>query len=188
MSRARTGTTAIFAALASTALAQSAGAVEREHHLGGDVGGSVLVIGNKSTPDVGGGVGAHWKYGLSDDLDLMAEGAWSLVAPGQTGGPRTPGTYPAWVANADVGVGYVLDVLRWVPYVGVLAGGYALAGGTVDGAKVLPGGAVALGLDYRFDRHLAGGVAVREHVLFTQISTYPSFMQAFARVEYTWGW
>jgi hypothetical protein len=176
-------------AVASMALARSASAVEREHHVGVDAGGSALVIGDKSTPDVGGGVGAHWKYGLSDEFDLMAEGAWCLVALGDAErGAKTPGTRPAWVANADVGVDYVIDVLRWVPYIGVLAGGYALSGGTVDGVKMRPGAAIALGLDYRFGRSLAAGVAVREHFLFTDVSTYPSFTQAFARVEYTFGW
>jgi hypothetical protein len=179
---------AIVAALAFTALARTASAVEREHHAGVDLGGAALSIADKSSLDVGPGVGGHYKYGLSDEFDLMAEGAWSLVAPGQTGGPKAPGTLPAWVANADVGVDYVFDVLRWVPYAGVLAGGYALAGGTVDHVQLRPGVAAAVGVDYRFNRDFAAGIAVRQHLLFTDATTYPSFTQAFARVEWTWGW
>jgi hypothetical protein len=170
-------------------------AVEREHHLGADAGGSMLVIGDKSTPafsasthpDVGGGVGAHWTYGLSDAFNLMVEGAWSLVALGEASDPKTPTTRPAWVANADVGLGYVFDVLRWVPYGGVLVGGYALSGGSIHGVKVLPGLELALGLDYRLNRRFAVGLALREHLMY-ETSKYPSFSQAFARFEYTWGW
>jgi hypothetical protein len=173
--------------IAGMALASRAAAVEREHHVGIDAGGSVLVMNDKT--DVGGGVGGHWAYGLSDAFNLMAEGSWSLVALGekvQVAG--TQGTHPTSVVNAGVGVGYVLDVLRWVPYAGLLAAGYALAGGTIAGVKVRPGVTIALGLDYRFDRKWAAGFAFRQHMLVSEMSTYPSFTQLFARLEYTWGW
>jgi len=164
-----------------------ANAVEREHHLGVDAGGSMLVIDGKSTPDIGGGGGGHWTYGLNDAFNLMVEGAWSLVALSEARGDTIPPTRPTWVANADVGVSYVFDVLQWVPYAGVLVGGYALSGGTISGIKLLPGFELALGLDYRFDRRLAAGVAFRQHMT-SEVSTYPSFTQLFARIEYTWGW
>jgi hypothetical protein len=103
--------------LASSASASAAWAVEREQHLGVDVGGGLLVIGNKSTSDLGASAMAHYTYGLNDAFNLMVEGGYSLVALGQTAdSPRTPQTYPAWIANADVGIGYVFDVLTWVPY------------------------------------------------------------------------
>jgi hypothetical protein len=178
----------LLVCVATLALARPVRAVEREHHLGADVGGAVLLVGDKSTPDIGGAVGAHWAYGLSDAFNLMVEGTWSLVSLGQSSGKGIPSTRPSWVGSAGVGVGYVFDVLSWVPYAGVLVGGYALSGGSIGGVDVLPGVAIALGLDYRFTRRLAGGVALRQHVLVTDTSTYPSFTQAFARVEYTWGW
>jgi hypothetical protein len=175
-------------AVACGSLAPSARAVEREHHLGVDAGGSMLVIGDKSTPDVGAGVGAYWAYGLSDAFNLMAETGWSLVALHETPqSASTPRTRPAWVANAGAGIGYVFDVLRWVPYAGVLVEGYALSGGTIHGVSILPGAAIALGFDYRFSRSMAAGAALRQH-MFLDMSTYPSFTQLFARLEYTWGW
>jgi len=179
--------------LAAAAMGWSARAraVEREHHVGIDAGGAILVIGDKSTADVGAGFGAHYAYGLSDAFMIMAEGAWSLVAVGETAqDAKTPHTRPASVTNADVGIAYVFDVMRWVPYAGVLIGGYALYGGTIDGVKILPGAALALGLDYRFNRNLSAGVAFRQHMIANDmtLTTYPSFTQAFARVEYTWGW
>jgi hypothetical protein len=180
--------TAAALAAGLAAVASPALAVEREQQVGVDLGASVLVVNGKSSADVGGGAGAHWSYGVTDAFNLMVEGAWSLLAPGEKmQGASTPRTRPAWGANADVGVAYVFDVLRWVPYVGLLGGGYALSGGTISGTKWLAGGALALGCDYRLNRSLAAGVAVRQHML-TDPGTYPSFTQVFARLEYTWGW
>ncbi len=174
--------------LASTALAAPARAVEHEQHLGVDVGGNMLVIGGKSTTDLGGTAMVHYTYGLSDVFDLMFEGQYSLVALGQTAdGPKTPHTYPEWIANANVGIGYVFDVLTWVPYAGILVGGYGLSGGTIQGTKFLPGVELALGLDYRIGPSIAVGVAGRQHLL-SETDTYPSFTQLLARFEYIWGW
>ncbi len=92
------------------------------------------------------------------------------------------------VSNVDVGLAYVLDVLRWVPWGAVELGGYALTGNPVGGSQVLPGAAIALGLDYRFDRSWAAGIVLRQHLLFTDTSTFPSFTQGLLRVGYTWGW
>jgi hypothetical protein len=169
-------------------VATPAGAVERENHLGVDTGGSMLVIADKSTPSVGAGLGAHWTYGLSDAFNLVVDGSWSLVAIGEKPlNASTPATRPATVSTLDAGIAYVLDVLRWVPWGGVLVGGYALGGGTIPGVKFLPGVELALGLDYRITRSWAAGVSFRQHVL-SDLSKYPSYTQAFARLEYTWGW
>jgi hypothetical protein len=164
-----------------------AGAVEREHHVGADLGGTMLMVNNKSSPDVGGGVGAHWTYGLSDAFNLMVEATWSLVAIETLDSKSTPRNRPTWVGNADVGVAYVFDVLTWVPYAGLLVGGYALDGGTIRGTVFLGGLSIAAGLDYRLSRSFAIGVALRQHMV-TDPNTYPSLSQAFARAEYTWGW
>jgi len=85
-------------------------------------------------------------------------------------------------------VGYVFDILRWVPYAAILAGGYVLSGGSIEGARLRPGFEFEVGLDYRFDRSFKVGVVGREHMLFTDLSTYPAFVQVLARAEYTWGW
>lgn len=182
-------TRAVAAALvvASVVFARPVFAVEREQQLGADLGGSMLIVSGKNAPDVGGLVGTHWTYGISDALNLMVEAQWSLVALNEKPSASTPPIRPLWAANADVGVGYVFDVLRWVPYAGVLAGGYDLSGGTIAGSKILLGAAIAIGCDYRFGRTLAAGIALRQHML-SDASTYPSFTQAFARLEYTWGW
>jgi hypothetical protein len=157
---------------ALVAVAAPAGAVERENAIGADAGGAMLVVANKSATDIGASVGLHYTYGLSEGLT----------------DPTTPHTRPTNVTNADVGLAYVLDVLRWVPWGALEIGGYALDGGTLDGVKGEIGAAIALGLDYRLDRSWSLGASGREHLLFTDMSTYPSFMQLLARVEYVWGW
>lgn len=173
-------------AIAVVSFAPRAGAVEREHHAGVDAGMSMLVLKDKT--DVGGALGGHWAYGLSDVFNLMAEATWSLVALGETvQDVHTPRTHPTNVVNLGVGMAYVFDVLQWVPYAGLLVGGDALFGGTIGRATILPGATVAVGLDYRFRRQWAAGVAFRQHFL-TDMSTYPSFTHVFARVEYNWGW
>jgi hypothetical protein len=171
------------------ALGRPAAAVERENAIGVDAGGAIFVVSQKSSQDVGASFGLHYTYGLSDALNLVADAGWSLVAlnEGLTD-PTTPRTRPTNVTNADAGLAYVLDVLQWVPWGAAEIGGYALEGGTLDAVKLLPGAALAVGLDYRVNRSWSVGASGREHLLFTEMSTYPSFLQLLARVEYVWGW
>jgi len=180
---------ALALAVASFAVSVPARAVEREHALGMDAGGAIFMVADKSSPDIGGSVGLHYTYGLSDAFNLVANAGWSLVALNETlADPTTPRTRPTNVSNADVGVAYVLDVLQWVPWGAFEAGGYALQGGTIEGVKVLPGVAIAVGVDYRLNRSWSIGIEAREHLLFTEMSTYPSFLQGLVRFEYVWGW
>src|SRR5207244_1913108 len=96
-------------------------AIERQHHVG--IGGqlSVLSIDDKSTASTGGGLALHYAYGLDDTFNLMVEATSSSVArEQQQDSPDTPRTRPAGVDHAAFGVGYVIDILQWVPYVCVL--------------------------------------------------------------------
>jgi hypothetical protein len=182
--------------LASLALAsligmspRQASAIERQHHIGLDPSLSLLKVGDKSTVSVGAGLGLHYTYGINDQFNFMAEMNVSRVAANQEQDFVTsPHTRPADVAHASAGVGYVIDVLQFVPYVGVLLGGYRLSGGTLDEALLLPGASLALGLDYQLDRHWAVGIAGRQHLLFTEASTYPSYTTLMLRFEYMWGY
>jgi hypothetical protein len=166
---------------ASLAAAGSAGAVEREHQIGLELGVPMLVVQNSSTSTLtGGGFGLHYTYGISDAINLVADGGASLMPFGASS--------PSTMSNVDVGLAYVLDVLQWVPWGAVELGGYALTGSPVGGTQVLPGAAIALGLDYRFDRSWAAGIVLRQHMLFTDASTFPSLTQGLLRIGYTWGW
>lgn len=173
----------------SLAAQRSARAIERQHHLGLAPSLSMLKVDDKSSMSVGAGLALHWAYGLTDQFNLMAELNGSIVALDQEQDhPEAPRTRPSGVDHASVGVGYVIDVLRWVPYVGVLAGGYRLSGGTLPEALILPGAALAVGLDYQLSRRWAIGLAGRQHLLFTEASTYPSYTTLMLRLEYMWGY
>lgn len=179
----------VVVGLAVALAAPSARAVEREHHIGIGTGLSLLKIGDKDTMDVGAGVTGFYTYGITDQFNLLIEGGTSLVALGeQRDAKDTPPTRPTTVSHAAAGVAYVLDVLQWVPYAGVLGGGTYFAGGTVAGGLVLPDAQIALGLDYKFSRRVAFGVALRQHLFLTKMDTYPTFTNIFAKVEYSWGW
>lgn len=166
---------------ASVAFCGRASAVERENQLGLDLGVPMLVVQGKTNATLSGAsFGLHYTYGITDAVDLVANGGSSLMPLGAS--PLST------ISNLDVGLAYVLDVLRWVPWGAVELGGYALTGSPVGGTQVLPGFALAIGLDYRFDRSWAAGIELRQHMLFTDVSTLPSFTQALLRFGYTWGW
>jgi len=165
-----------------------ASAFEHQHHLGVDGGVAFISIDQKPTLSVGGGGGVHYTYGLSDAFNLLVEGAFCPVALQETVDPDpTKNNRPTMIENFGVGVAYTLDVLRWVPYVGVLASGFVLHGGSIDGARFVGGASLAAGLDYQLTRHVALGVAVRQHFLFTDFTNYPSYTQIFLRAEWVWG-
>jgi hypothetical protein len=158
-------------------------AVEREQHVGLDLGGAMLV--SHAPTSTGGALGAHWAYGLNDQFNLLAEATGSLLA--LKVGTDESHSRPGSLTNVDVGVAYVFDVLQWVPYAGLLVGGYGLAGGSIHGVHVLGGAAFALRLDYRPTRSWAFGISWRQHMM-TEPSEYPSFTHLFLRAELTWGW
>jgi hypothetical protein len=177
----RAGRVIVGAVAASLAISGQARAVERESQIGVDLGVPMLIVqGASSATLTGASFGLHYTYGLTDAFNLLADGTSSVMPFGGSG--------LATVSNVEVGAAYVLDVLQWVPWVGLEAGGYALTGSSVGGTQILPGAALSLGLDYRFNRSWAAGVVLRQHLLFTDSSTLPSYTQALLRVEYVWGW
>jgi hypothetical protein len=178
----RAALAALVAVAATTGLtaARSASAVERENQLGLELGVPMLVVhGNKNTVATGASAGLHYTYGLSDAFNLVADADSGVLFSGVSS--------LATLTHADVGLAYVLDVLRWVPWGAAEVGGYGITGNSVGGT-FLPGAALSVGLDYRFDRSWAAGVVVREHLFVTNINLFPSLTEALVRVGYTWGW
>ncbi len=164
-----------------------AAAVEKQHHLGLDPSFAMLKVADRSSMSAGVDLGVHYTYGLSDMFNFMAEGGFALLDAGAARGPEVPRTRPSTLARASAGIGYVIDVIRWVPYVGVLAGGYHLAGGTLDGSTFGFGVQLAAGLDYQFSRRWTAGLAVRQHEILTNITDYPSYTTVGVKVEMMWG-
>lgn len=168
---------------------EPARAIERQHHLGLGPQLSILAIADKSTASVGAGVSLHYAYGLSDTWNLMVEGSWARVAASQKEDPpEAPKTRPEGADHAAAGIGYVLDVFKWVPYLSLLAGAYRLSDGTLTSDLWLPGVSAGLGLDYQLSRSFAIGVGAREHLMVTKLGTYPSYTTVMLRAEYMWGW
>ena len=173
----------------ATAICTDAHAIERQHHIGLDPTLAMLKVDDKPTVSIGGGLGLHYTYGINDQFNFMAELNGSVVATDEeVETPTTPLTRPTNVAHATAGVGYVIDILQFVPYLGLLVGGYRLAGGTLQDPLILPGAEIALGLDYQLSRHWAIGLGLRQHLLFTKLSTYPSYSTLLLRFEYMWGY
>jgi hypothetical protein len=152
--------------------APAAHAVEREWRAGLDAGFASL-FGDNSAAGFGGGV--HGVYGLSDAFNALLEVDYT----------RQPSAHSN-VWSAAAGVAYTFDVAQLVPYAGLLVGGYKLSG---DLATTAPGMQLALGLDYRIDRHWAAGLQVRMHTIFGDGSPIgaTAYGTTFARFEYVFG-
>ena len=156
-------------------------AYERQWHAGLSLGYGFL---SEDPPAHGFGGGLHLTYGLSDvwngmlEIDVTGYPSENLLLP-----------------SASIGVGYVFDVLQWVPYVGLLVGGYDLwtvgvecgTGATVACHQGRIGGSIPFGLDYQLSRSVAVGAQGRVHLLL--LGESPSMLvTAFARAEILWGY
>lgn len=186
-------TKTLVAALAALTFVESfsgtASAIENQHHVG--IGGQLatLIVEDKSTASVGGGLALHYTYGINDTFNLMIEATSSSVAREQfQDTPETPRTRPAGIDHGAFGVGYVIDILQWVPFICVLGGTYRVYGGTLPEELWLPGLSGGVGLDYQLTRSIAIGAGVREHLMISKLSTYPTYTTVFLRAEYMWGW
>lgn len=177
-------------AAALTLLAPSnAHAIERQHHLGLAPSLALLKVDDKSTMSIGAGGALHYAYGLNDQWNFMVEAGSAVVAADQQlDFPDSPRTRPATVDHATIGAGYVIDILRWVPYVSLMGGAYRLAGGTLPESLFLAGASAGVGLDYQLSRQFAVGVAGRQHFLLTKMSTYPTYTTVSFRIEFMWGY
>lgn len=132
------------------------------------------------TPLHGAGPSLHLTYGITDAFNFVSE---------------LQGTfYPArsvTIGNASAGIAYVFDVLRWVPYVGLMGGAYVLASTEsackMDCVALRPGGSLPFGLDYQISRSLAVGFAGRDQLIFGGGGVTHTLTLG-ARVEYIWGY
>ena len=156
--------------------APTAHAFEREWHVGAGAG---VTNGNglKLSP----ALAVYAAYGLSDVFDARLE----LTARGyHVGSDKNPNAL-----SAMAGLAYKIDVLRWVPWVGVYAGYLAfldvppldLSFKQRDVALGVGGG-----LDYGISRQLGVGVTLRFDDALRSSSA--STFDALLRAEYRWGW
>jgi hypothetical protein len=193
---------ASFAALAFLAPAQSH-AFERQWHAGASFGYTALMGSHATLHGIGGGL--HLTYGLTDALNLMAEGNVSnhftrlgdlpVDADGKPTGAAATQLPPTLLASGAVGVGYVFDVLQWVPYVGGLVGVTDVVNLGPDCGKTAatPCGSLRLnlqvpfGLDYSISRSFAVGVGGRYQMLIGGAGL-EHVLTGLLRAEYVWGY
>lgn len=191
MRRRRTAVAALLATLATLfalLLPRAAEAYEHQWHVGMGFGYSMLVGDDPpDQPDAGPtyhgiGGGLHLTYGINDVFNAMAQ----VDFTGYSGGELL-------VGSASLGGAYVIDILEWVPYVGLMVGGYQI-GASFDACD-LPGAScsatrlglsVPLGIDYQLSRSVALGVQGRYHLLLGGDISH--VITAFGRAEYIWGY
>lgn len=149
-------------------------AFEKQWHLGGGAG----IVAPSSEYDVGGSVALHAAYGLSDMFDARFDLRSSLhdLSDGDDG--RTT----LWLGS--LGVAYKLDVIEWVPYLGIRAGYYRF-GTQPAGDYQRHGGMLGtvLGLDYAFSRSAGVGVELEYDTLLPSGGAFGALLHA----EYRWG-
>jgi hypothetical protein len=127
---------------------------------------------------IGPAVGVYGAYGLSDMFDLKLD----LMATDHAveGLDERHRTY-----LATLGLSYKIDVIEWIPYFGVSAGGWRTdlpESIVAEPQDVALGG--FLGLDYAVSRSLGLGVVSRVHWLLAGEATSDLCLRA----EYRWGW
>jgi hypothetical protein len=163
------------------ACASRAEAYDKQFHFGASFGYAAL-FGDQTSNGFGGGL--HFAYGVNDYINLMAE-------VDVTAHPS-----PRWtVISSGFGAAYVLDVLRWVPWIGLEVGPAGIvsfdpqcgAPTTEPCTGFRIAGAIPFGLDFQVTRSFAVGIEGRFQLLLLGSSPWET-MGGFAKAEYTWGY
>ena len=128
--------------------------------------------------DLGWGVGVHGAYGLSDMFDAELE---LLLTENAVGDDKTS------LLAATAGLAYKVDILQWIPYVGLLGGYYSYGGvpGPHGETKAV-GAALQIGLDFLLTREVALTFDFRSHFSFKE-EFYSPLQTVMLGAEYRWG-
>lgn len=151
-------------------------AFEREWHLGAGAG-----VSHGNGLSLSPALAAYAAYGLSDAFDARVEVTARGYHVGRAENPNA--------LSAMVGLGYKLDVLRWVPWAAVYAGYLTFLGeprAELSFARRDVTLGVGLGLDYGLSRNWGAGVTLRFDDALTSSSART--FDALVRAEYRWGW
>lgn len=174
--------TAAALSLAALLASSRASAFERQWHAGGAVGYALLADGG-SYPGIG--ANFHLAYGLTDAFNALVQ----VDTASHPGGELM-------FLGGSVGASYVIDILQWVPYLGLMAGGFDLvrlgpcgAPGEQSCHTGKFGLSVPFGIDYAFSRSFTVGFAGKYTLLLPGASDSPgSYFTAYARAEFIWGY
>lgn len=147
------------------------------YHVGAGAGAAKPLGGNLG---FGPEFGVHLAADFSEMFEVRVDGAFSRHAWGDQGGHVT-------LSSAAGGVIYKLDVIRWVPYLG-LQGGYSSLNPS-GAAKAEPAwtGRALLGVDYVLSRSAAVGVQTRQSLYLTDADVDANF-GVLLQFDYRFGW
>jgi len=175
--------------LAILGVSSTADAYERQWHVGGGLGYALLLNGGaiptESSSLHGLGADLHLTYGLNDTFNLLL----------QVDGSIAPGPTPVVLAGGSAGAAYVIDVLRWVPWVGLMAGGYAVSALDPCSSADSPcttfrlGVTLPFGLDYQVTRSFTLGATGHYGLLLLgPEGNVDQRIGGFLRAEYVFGY
>ncbi|HEU5059998.1 MAG TPA: hypothetical protein VFU21_25880 [Kofleriaceae bacterium] len=163
----------LLAALALVAAAAApARADEGESALSVSLGYASFAIPEHEPP--GGAVGLEYERGLSDVFWLRAAAA---------GGVYGSGGGPSYGAHGSLGLTYVVDVLKYVPYLHAGLGGVGLFGGELD-SELHPVAELGAGLDILARRDLSWGPWLR----LASFLDDSQFVSGGVRLSWRWGY
>ncbi len=131
-----------------------------------------------SVPDhsaYGGLLGSDYEYGLTDLIWLRASGGAGAFYD-------TALEQPVYAGYGEVGVTYVLDLLKYAPHVDLGVGTFVLANGEYE-ESVLPLISLGAGVDLLTSRTRSMGAFVR----FESFLGRSAFFQAGIRTSWRWG-
>ncbi len=131
-----------------------------------------------SVPDhsaIGGMLGGDYEYGLTDLIWLRASAGGGVLYDRDSQGS-------AYAGVAEVGITYVLDVLRYVPYVDLGVGGIYMQGDDIED-PLKPLIALGIGMDLLTSRKRSYGVFAR----FESFLGRSAFYQVGMRTTWRWG-
>jgi hypothetical protein len=163
-------------------LSAPAPAAEGQWHVGGGLGAATFA---RTDSGFGPALGVQGAYELSDMFDIHLELSASQHSFVEGENTRFYG--------ANAGFIYKIDVIEWVPYLGLYAGIFRFDGEVIPAPlqQTELGIGVPLGLDYSFSRSFALGAQLRYHGFMSDpmdsIGDAPYFL-ALLRAEYRWGW
>jgi hypothetical protein len=129
-----------------TSLAGTASAFERQWHFGGGAG----VVVPSGPYELGPALGAYGSYGVSDAFDVKLE----LSLARSTAEPDVA----SLMYGAHAALAYKLDVIQWIPYLGVRAGAVGVSDPVPPFESLSPSVGGITGVDYAMSRSFGFGL------------------------------
>lgn len=155
-------------------LAAEAGAFERQWHLGGGAG-VVLPSGPYALAPA---AGAYASYGVSDAFDVKLQLTLARAAAEPDLSSYRYGAYAA--------LAYKLDVIQWIPYLGIRAGAVGITDPVPPFEALSPSIGGIAGVDYAMSRSLGFGLELSLDYLLAGSSN--ELLGALLTAEYRFGY